>query len=130
MAVRRKRAFCPILVKIKRKICRIFCFVQQFSSIILGQNFLKNLSPFASRKADSKASKPPLPDDVTSSSSGVNGIHARQAQLFHNNGSLDTSNPPSPLLLNRKTFDIADESQYKHLQGNTSPIGMFQKLKI
>ncbi|XP_053692768.1 dual specificity mitogen-activated protein kinase kinase hemipterous-like [Sabethes cyaneus] len=79
----------------------------------LGQSLLKNFttSPFSHRKSEQKSYKPPLPgEDGGGGSSMLNGNRP------------DFSNPASPLLLNRKMIDLNDEQQYRHLQGNTSPI--------
>uniref|UniRef100_A0A182R134 mitogen-activated protein kinase kinase n=1 Tax=Anopheles farauti TaxID=69004 RepID=A0A182R134_9DIPT len=95
----------------------------------LGQSIFKNLttSPFAQRK-----SLPPgeskLATSATASSSaappmGSGGIYA-------NGAGAPGSNPSSPLLLLRKAHDVPGsetDTQYKHLQGNTSPIGKFSR---
>lgn len=80
----------------------------------LGQSIFKNLttSPFSHRKSEQKSYKPPLPgEDGGGGASIMNGNRT------------GFSNPSSPLMLNRKMIDLNDEQQYKHLQGNTSPIG-------
>ncbi|XP_058823837.1 dual specificity mitogen-activated protein kinase kinase hemipterous-like [Topomyia yanbarensis] len=79
----------------------------------LGQSIFKNLttSPFSNRKAEQKSYKPPLPgEDGGGGCSMLNGNRP------------GFSNPSSPLLLNRKMIDLHEEQQYRHLQGNTSPI--------
>ncbi|XP_058446163.1 dual specificity mitogen-activated protein kinase kinase hemipterous-like [Malaya genurostris] len=79
----------------------------------LGQSIFKNLttSPFSHRKSEQKAYKPPLPgEDGGGGCSLLNGNRP------------GFSNPSSPLLLNRKMIDLNEDQQYKHLQGNTSPI--------
>ncbi|XP_055549318.1 dual specificity mitogen-activated protein kinase kinase hemipterous-like isoform X2 [Wyeomyia smithii] len=79
----------------------------------LGQSILKNLttSPFSHRKSEQKSYKPPLPGE--DGGGGVSMLNGNRPGF---------SNPASPLLLNRKMIDLNDDQQYKHLQGNTSPI--------
>ncbi|KAL9697511.1 hypothetical protein quinque_000952 [Culex quinquefasciatus] len=78
----------------------------------LGQSLFKNLttSPFSHRKSEQKPYKPPLPGEDGGGGMMLNG----------NRGGF--SNPSSPLMLNRKMIDLNEDQQYKHLQGNTSPI--------
>ncbi|KAL1376240.1 hypothetical protein pipiens_004462 [Culex pipiens pipiens] len=80
----------------------------------LGQSLFKNLttSPFSHRKSEQKSYKPPLPGEDGGGGGGM--------MLNGNRGGF--SNPSSPLMLNRKMIDLNEDQQYKHLQGNTSPI--------
>lgn len=82
----------------------------------LGQSLFKNLttSPFSNRKAEQKSYKPPLP--------GEDGGGGGGGMLNGNRTGGFGSNPSSPLMLNRKMIDLNEDQQYKHLQGNTSPI--------
>lgn len=82
----------------------------------LGQSLFKNLttSPFSHRKSEQKSYKPPLPGEDGGGGGGMlNGNRVT--------GGFG-SNPSSPLMLNRKMIDLNEDQQYKHLQGNTSPI--------
>lgn len=80
----------------------------------LGQSLFKNLttSPFSNRKSEHKSYKPPLPGEDGGGGGGM--LNGNRAGGF--------SNPSSPLMLNRKMIDLNEDQQYKHLQGNTSPI--------
>lgn len=80
----------------------------------LGQSLFKNLttSPFSHRKSEQKSYKPPLPGE----DGGGGGM------MLNGNRAGGFSNPSSPLMLNRKMIDLNEDTQYKHLQGNTSPI--------
>lgn len=82
----------------------------------LGQSLFKNLttSPFSHRKSEQKSYKPPLP--------GEDGGGGGGGMLNGNRAGAFGSNPSSPLMLNRKMIDLNEDQQYKHLQGNTSPI--------
>ncbi|XP_052868673.1 dual specificity mitogen-activated protein kinase kinase hemipterous-like [Anopheles cruzii] len=99
----------------------------------LGQSIFKNLttSPFSSRKTmpaggDPKLTivsppPPPMYGDVTGAT--------YQNAFAHTNGSggpaLGNPSSSSPLILLRKAHEPSpahDDTQYKHLQGNTSPI--------
>lgn len=81
----------------------------------LGQSLFKNLttSPFSHRKSEQKSYKPPLPGE-----DGGGGMLNGNRMITGGFG----SNPSSPLMLNRKMIDLNEDQQYKHLQGNTSPI--------
>lgn len=84
----------------------------------LGQSLFKNLttSPFSHRKSEQKSYKPPLPGEDGGGGGGMlNGNRVSGGGGFG-------SNPSSPLMLNRKMIDLNEDQQYKHLQGNTSPI--------
>uniref|UniRef100_A0A182YJW3 mitogen-activated protein kinase kinase n=1 Tax=Anopheles stephensi TaxID=30069 RepID=A0A182YJW3_ANOST len=91
----------------------------------LGQSIFKNLttSPFAQRK-----SVPPGESKLASASSNAPPVPVASANIYANGGAgsggSSSSNPSSPLLLLRKAqHDGPDtDTQYKHLQGNTSPI--------
>ncbi|XP_035899962.1 dual specificity mitogen-activated protein kinase kinase hemipterous-like isoform X2 [Anopheles stephensi] len=91
----------------------------------LGQSIFKNLttSPFAQRK-----SVPPGESKLASASSNAPPVPVASANIYANGGAgsggSSSSNPSSPLLLLRKAqHDAPDtDTQYKHLQGNTSPI--------
>jgi hypothetical protein len=84
--------------------------------VFSGQNIFRNLttSPFAQRKKISQA--PPNPPDEAGGrrSPFVNSL----------NSSLNVaSNTPSPLALRKRYEPEFREDEYKHLAGNTSPIG-------
>lgn len=83
----------------------------------LRQSIFKTLttSPFSHRKSEQKSYKPPLPGEDGGGGDG-------SASSMFNGFRPGFSNPSSPLMLNRKMIDLNDEQQYKHLQGNTSPI--------
>lgn len=82
----------------------------------LGQSLFKNLttSPFSHRKSEQKSYKPPLPGEDGGGGGLLNGNRVTSSGFG--------SNPSSPLMLNRKMIDLNEDQQYKHLQGNTSPI--------
>uniref|UniRef100_A0A182N4W9 mitogen-activated protein kinase kinase n=1 Tax=Anopheles dirus TaxID=7168 RepID=A0A182N4W9_9DIPT len=89
----------------------------------LGQSIFKNLttSPFAQRK-----SLPPGESKLAAGGASASvSPPLVPSGIYANGGAASDSNPSSPLLLLRKAHDVPGsetDTQYKHLQGNTSPI--------
>ncbi|XP_053670807.1 dual specificity mitogen-activated protein kinase kinase hemipterous-like [Anopheles nili] len=90
----------------------------------LGQSIFKNLttSPFAQRKSALQPGEPKL--TVCFSSGCPSPPVPVASTAIYANGAAPGSGPSSPLLVLRKAPEAAPEAdtQYKHLQGNTSPI--------
>lgn len=91
-------------------------------TITIGQNLIRNGSPFAQRKLQLQIHQQQQPQQIPSKHEGFWNLQ----QQSRSRGQITSS---SPLIARKRipssTVAPGGDSQYIHLQGNTSPIGKF-----